>query len=66
MAWLYVAKPFDQLTVSGWDRQLDVDLRASFLFAHAAAPAMRRNGGGRIIIFTDWLAAAGGRGIRAF
>ncbi len=59
MASLYVAKPFDQLTAADWDRQLAVDLRASFLFSHAAAPAMKRNGGGRIINFSDWVVASG-------
>jgi NAD(P)-dependent dehydrogenase (short-subunit alcohol dehydrogenase family) len=58
MASLYVAKPFDQLTLADWDRQLAVDLRASFVFSHAAAPAMRKNGGGRIINFADWIAAS--------
>lgn len=58
MASLYVAKPFDQLTAEDWDRQLAVDLRASFLFSHAAAPAMRANGGGRIINFADWVVAS--------
>jgi NAD(P)-dependent dehydrogenase (short-subunit alcohol dehydrogenase family) len=59
MASLYVAKPFDRLTAEDWDRQLAVDLRASFLFSHAAAPVMRRHGGGRIINFTDWVVASG-------
>jgi NAD(P)-dependent dehydrogenase (short-subunit alcohol dehydrogenase family) len=59
MASLYVAKPFDQLSAADWDRQLAVDLRASFLFSHAAAPAMRRSGGGRIINFADWVVASG-------
>ncbi len=59
MASLYDAKPFDQLTAADWDRQLAVDLRASFLFSHAAVPVMRRNGGGRIINFADWVAASG-------
>ena len=36
----------------------DLDLRASFLFAHAAAPHMAAQGGGRIINFTDWVAAS--------
>ena len=58
MASLYDAKPFDQLTAADWDRQLAVDLRASFVFSHAAAPVMRRNGGGRIINFADWVAAS--------
>ena len=58
MASLYVEKPFAQLTAADWDRQLAVDLRAVFLFAHAAAPLMKTAGGGRIINFTDWVAAS--------
>jgi NAD(P)-dependent dehydrogenase (short-subunit alcohol dehydrogenase family) len=59
MASLYVAKPFGELSAADWDRQLAVDLRASFLFSHAAAPAMKKNGGGRIINFADWVVASG-------
>jgi NAD(P)-dependent dehydrogenase (short-subunit alcohol dehydrogenase family) len=58
MASLYVEKPFAQLTAADWDRQLAVDLRATFLFAHASAPPMKKAGGGRIINFTDWVAAS--------
>ena len=58
MASLYAARPFADLTPADWDRQLAVDLRASFLFAHAVAPAMKSAGGGRIINFTDWVAAS--------
>ena len=58
MASLYAAKPFEQLTAQDWDRQLAVDLRAAFLFSHAAAPAMKQAGGGRIINFSDWVAAS--------
>lgn len=58
MASLYVSKPFDQLTAADWDRQLAVDLRAAFVFSHAAAPLMKKNGGGRIINFADWLVAS--------
>ena len=58
MASLYTEKPFTDLTVADWDRQLAVDLRASFVFAHAAAPVMKKQGGGRIINFTDWVAAS--------
>jgi NAD(P)-dependent dehydrogenase (short-subunit alcohol dehydrogenase family) len=59
MASLYTSKPFADLTVADWDKQLDVDLRAGFIFAHAAAPHMKKAGGGRIINFTDWVAASG-------
>jgi len=58
MASLYAAKPFAQLTASDWDRQLAVDLRAGFVFSHAAAPEMKKQGGGRIINFSDWVAAS--------
>jgi NAD(P)-dependent dehydrogenase (short-subunit alcohol dehydrogenase family) len=59
MASLYGAKPLAQLTTDDWDRQMQVDLRAGFLCAQAAVPHMRANGGGRIINFTDWVAASG-------
>jgi NAD(P)-dependent dehydrogenase (short-subunit alcohol dehydrogenase family) len=59
MASLYHAVPFDQLTPADWDRQMAVDLRASFLVSRAAVPLMRRHGGGRIINFSDWVAASG-------
>ena len=58
MASLYTEKPFADLTAADWDRQLAVDLRAAFLFAHAAAPVMKKTGGGRIINFADWIAAS--------
>ncbi len=58
MASLYVAKPFDQLTSADWDRQLAVDLRAGFVFSHAAAPQMKKQGGGRIINLSDWIASS--------
>jgi NAD(P)-dependent dehydrogenase (short-subunit alcohol dehydrogenase family) len=59
MASVYVRRPFDELTAADWNAALDVDLRAAFLCAHAAAPFMRRQGGGRIINFSDWIAKSG-------
>lgn len=58
MASRYASKPFNELTAAEWDQQLAVDLRAAFIFSHAAAPAMKKGGGGRIINFTDWVAAS--------
>jgi NAD(P)-dependent dehydrogenase (short-subunit alcohol dehydrogenase family) len=59
MASVYVQKPFADLTVEDWDAAADVDLRAAFLCAQAAAPHMRAQGGGRIINFSDWIAKSG-------
>lgn len=58
MASLYHAIAFDELSVEDWDRQQHVDLRGSYLCARAAVPHMRRVGGGRIINFSDWVAAS--------
>ena len=59
MASVYGRRPFNDLTAADWDRTLDVDLRGAFLCAHAAAPHMRRQGGGHIINFSDWTARSG-------
>src|SRR5688572_27541206 len=59
LASVYKSVPFDDVTPEVWDAQLDVDLRGAFLCARAAVPAMRRAGGGRIIAFSDWVAASG-------
>src|SRR4051812_1984206 len=59
MASVYVQKPFADLTAADWDANVNVDLRAAFLCAHAAAPHMRAGGGGRIVNFSDWIAKSG-------
>jgi NAD(P)-dependent dehydrogenase (short-subunit alcohol dehydrogenase family) len=59
MASVYVQRPFASLTAADWDAVMNVDLRAAFLCAHAAAPHMRARGGGRIINFSDWVARSG-------
>ncbi len=59
MASVYVQRQFADLTAADWDAVLHVDLRAAFLCAHAAAPHMRAQGGGRIINFSDWIAKSG-------
>jgi NAD(P)-dependent dehydrogenase (short-subunit alcohol dehydrogenase family) len=59
MASVYTRRPFNDLTASDWDGTLDVDLRGSFLCALAVVPHMRRQGGGRIINFSDWTARSG-------
>jgi NAD(P)-dependent dehydrogenase (short-subunit alcohol dehydrogenase family) len=59
MASVYSSTPLDNLTEAHWDAALDVDLKAAFLCARAAVPYLRSAGGGRIINFTDWVAASG-------
>jgi NAD(P)-dependent dehydrogenase (short-subunit alcohol dehydrogenase family) len=55
MAGLYTGTPFADLSLAVWNEQMDVELRSAFLCAHGAVPSMRKNGGGRIILFSDWL-----------
>jgi NAD(P)-dependent dehydrogenase (short-subunit alcohol dehydrogenase family) len=59
MASVYSVVPFDQTDDRRWDSVLDVDLKAAFLCARAAVPHMRSSGGGRIVNFSDWIAASG-------
>lgn len=59
MASVYGGKPFAELTEADWDRDLSVNLKSAFLCSRAAIPAMRAQGGGRIVNFADWLARSG-------
>ena len=58
MASLYQHVPLDDLDAGQWDRQMAIDLRATFLTCLAAVPHMRKHGGGRIVNFSDWIAAS--------
>ena len=57
MASVYQARRFDTLTGPAWDEDLNVNLKAAFVCAQAAASHM--TAGGRIVNFSDWLAASG-------
>jgi NAD(P)-dependent dehydrogenase (short-subunit alcohol dehydrogenase family) len=59
MASVYVRTPYTELTDDAWERSIAVDLRAAHLCAQAAVPHMRAAGEGRIVTFTDWIAASG-------
>jgi len=56
MASVYKERPFDAMTAADWHASMDVDLGATFFCSKAAAPHLRRQGGGRIVNFSDWLA----------
>jgi NAD(P)-dependent dehydrogenase (short-subunit alcohol dehydrogenase family) len=58
MASVYARKPYLELTDADWERSLGVDLRAAHLCAQAAVPHMRTARQGRIVNFTDWVAAS--------
>ena len=59
MASLYERKDYAELSEADWDRALAVDLKATHLCTQAAVPHMRRQGGGRVVNFADWVAASG-------
>jgi NAD(P)-dependent dehydrogenase (short-subunit alcohol dehydrogenase family) len=59
MASLYRKVPFEKLNLAAWQSSLSVDLQGSYLFSLKAVPLMRRHGAGRIINFSDWVAASG-------
>lgn len=59
MASVYRSKPFDELTDDDWRQQLRVDLDATWFCSRAAVPHMRKQAGGRIVNFTDWVARSG-------
>lgn len=59
MASVYVRRPFAELEWADWAAPLNVDLRGSFACVRAAIPHMRRQGGGHIVNFSDWVAKSG-------
>jgi NAD(P)-dependent dehydrogenase (short-subunit alcohol dehydrogenase family) len=59
MASVYRSQPLAEIDEARWDEGLAVDLKAAYLCARAAIPHMRAAGGGRIINFSDWVAASG-------
>ena len=59
MASIYRARPFDELTEQDWQQQMRVDLDATWFCSRAAVAHMRKQGGGRIVNFTDWVARSG-------
>ena len=66
MASIYASKDFDATTAQDWQRNIDVNLRSVFLVSKAAVPHMRRQGGGRIVNFADWLARSGRPNYKGF
>lgn len=59
LASVYRRTDLGGLTREEWHAQLAVDLDASFHCARAAADVMRTQGGGHIVLCSDWVAASG-------
>ena len=63
MASVYVERPFDELRAADWDAVINVDLRAAFLCARAAAPPCAARAAGASSASATGSPGAGGRGI---
>jgi 3-oxoacyl-[acyl-carrier protein] reductase len=50
----------EDITVEVWDRVMDVNLKSVFLCSQAVLPAMKRQGGGRIVNMSSVVARDGG------
>jgi 3-oxoacyl-[acyl-carrier protein] reductase len=59
-AGLFIHQPIESVTVEDFDRQIAVNLRATFLLCQAAAPVMRAAGWGRIVNISSVGARTGG------
>ena len=59
MASLYAHVPFDEEDEDHWTGSSRWTFAPTFLCCRAAVPHMRPAGGGRIVNFSDWIAASG-------
>ncbi len=51
---LFFRRKLEDVTEQDWDRNLDTNLKAPFFLAKFAAPAMLRQGAGKIVNIGDW------------
>ncbi len=51
---VFFRRKFEDISEADWDRNLDTNLKAPFFLAKFAAPAMRRQGAGKIVNIGDW------------
>jgi 3-oxoacyl-[acyl-carrier protein] reductase len=57
---LFLHQPIEEVSVEDFDRQIAVNLRATFLFCQAAAPLMGERGWGRLVNVSSVGARTGG------
>jgi len=58
-AGIFEPAPIDEMSPAFWDRNMAINVRATFLAVQSATPSLRKNGGGSIVIYTS---TAGQRG----
>jgi pteridine reductase len=51
---VFAPTPIEKITEHDWDVNLDTNLKAPFFLSKFAAPAMRKQGAGKIINLGDW------------
>lgn len=56
---IFKRMPFLQLDEATWDAHLDVNLKGPFLACQVCLPAIRRSGGGAIVLFSSSIARTG-------
>ncbi len=54
MASYFKPVKYDEITEEDWDRQISIDLKGTWLCVQAASKVMLKDGGGKIITFSDW------------
>ena len=59
MASIYEKTALKKLDSKVWKKNMDANLKCAYLLSLKCAPIMKRRGGGRIIHFSDWVAASG-------
>ena len=59
MASTYVHTATSRLGLKAWNEAIDSNAKSAYLFSVKTAPFMKKAGAGRIINFSDWIAASG-------
>jgi len=59
MASSYEKTPFETLGEKSWTENLETNLQSAYTLSLSASKLMKKQGGGRIINFSDWISASG-------
>lgn len=59
-AGIYIVEPFEETSLTNWERTLAINLTGAFLCARQVLPAMRRAGYGRVVLIGSSAGKTGG------